>query len=126
MPTRTDPAYAATVAWASGPPPSTSVTTPPIHGALVTVNVAPLLGTPLTVTTTGPVAAPAGALAVTLVALQAVVDAAMPLNVTVLLPRVEPKFAPVIETSTPTGPDAGARLLMDGGFAGIGTTIRES
>ena len=52
-----------------------------------TVNATPLLATPLTVTTTLPVEAPAGTLIVMLVALQ---DVAVPpfvlLNVTVLVP----------------------------------------
>ena len=36
--------------------------------------------------------------------------AAVPLNVTVLVPCVAPKFAPAIVTAVPTGPDAGVRL----------------
>jgi hypothetical protein len=63
-----------------------------------TVNVAPLLDWPDTVTTTGPVVAPAGTVVVILVALQAVAVAAVPLNATVLLPCELPKFVPVIVT----------------------------
>jgi hypothetical protein len=51
-----------------------------------TVKVAPLLAWPLTVTTTGPVVAPAGTGTAILVALQLLGVAAVPLNVTVLVP----------------------------------------
>lgn len=49
-----------------------------------------------------------------LVALQLVIVAAVPLNLTVLLPWVEPKFVPVIVTAAPTAPDVGERLVMLG------------
>ena len=52
----------------------------------LTVNVTPLLACPLTVTTTAPVVAPEGTGALMLVALQLVGVAAVPLNVTVLVP----------------------------------------
>lgn len=52
----------------------------------VTVKARPLLATPLTVTTTFPVVAPFGTGAVILVAAQLVGVAAIPLNVTVLVP----------------------------------------
>jgi len=52
----------------------------------VTVNVTPLLATPLTVTRTFPVVAPLGTGAEILVALQLVGVVEMPLNVTVLVP----------------------------------------
>jgi hypothetical protein len=55
-------------------------------GGGVTVKFTPLLGTPLTVTTTLPVVAPAGTGATMLVALQLVGAAAVPLNLTALLP----------------------------------------
>jgi len=80
----------------------------------VTVNAAPLLATPPTVTTTFPVAAPAGTAATMLPALQLVGVAAVPLNLTVLVPCVAPKFAPAIVTAVPTSPDAGFRLVMLG------------
>ena len=80
-----------------------------------TVKLIPLLATPPTVTTTLPVVAPAGTATVMLVALQLVGVAAVPLNVTVLDPWVAPKFAPVIVTGVPTGPEVGLRLLMLGG-----------
>lgn len=68
-------------------------------------------------TITLPVAAPAGTGTTMLVALQLVGVAAIPLKVTVLLPCVGPKFAPVIVTGDPTIPDAGERLMMLGGAA---------
>lgn len=52
----------------------------------VTVNVMPLLATPLTVTTTLPVVAPFGTGAVMLPALQLVGIAVMPLKLTILVP----------------------------------------
>jgi hypothetical protein len=90
-------------------------------GATVTVKVAPLLGCPPTVTTTGPVVAPAGTGTTMLVALQLVGVAAVPLNVTVLVPRVPPKLEPVIVTAAPTAPDAGDMLVMLGGGGGTTT-----
>jgi hypothetical protein len=80
----------------------------------VTVKFTPLLATPPTVTTTFPVVAPAGTAATILVALQLVAAAAVPLNVTVLVPCVPPKFAPVIVTDAPTNPDVGFRLATLG------------
>jgi hypothetical protein len=78
----------------------------------VTVKLAPLLDTPPTVTTTFPLVAPAGTAAVTVVALQLVGTAAIPLNVTVLVPCVAPKFAPLIVTDVPITPDVGFRPVM--------------
>ena len=49
-----------------------------------------------------------------LVALQLVGVAAVPLNLTVLVPCVAPKFVPVIVTDVPTGPDVGANVVMLG------------
>jgi hypothetical protein len=80
-----------------------------------TVNQEPLLTTPLTTTTTFPVVAPVGTVATIEVAFQLViVVAVVPLNVTVLVPCVKPKFVPVIVTDAPTPPDAGDRLVMFG------------
>jgi len=83
----------------------------------VTVKPTPLLATPPTVTTTFPVVAPLGTGATTLVALQLVGVATVPLNVTVLVPCVVPKFVPPIVTNTPTGPEVGERLVTVGGVA---------
>ena len=80
-------------------------------GADVTVKLTPLLATPPTVTTTFPVVAPAGTDVAMLVALQLVVVAVVPLNVTV---PVDPKFVPVIVTAVPTAPEVGDRLVMLG------------
>ena len=49
-----------------------------------------------------------------LVALHVVGVAAMPLNLTVLVPAVAPKFAPVIVIGVPTGPNVGATLVSRG------------
>lgn len=91
-------------------------------GAVVTVNVTPLLGTPFTVTTTGPVVAPVGAKARIWLALQLVGVAFVPLNFKVLVPGVEPKFVPVIATKVPTGPEVGARLAI----LGVGNTVKRT
>ena len=88
-------------------------------GATVTVKVTPLLATPPTVTTTLPVVAPVGTGTAMLVVPQLVGVAVVPLNVTVLVPCVAPKFAPAIVTDVPTGPDVGFRLVMLG--AGVVT-----
>jgi hypothetical protein len=80
-------------------------------GAATTVKLFPLLLTPDTVTTTFPVVAPVGTVATMLVEVQLVVDAAVPLNLTV---PVEPKAVPVIVTVAPTAPDVGDRLEIVG------------
>jgi hypothetical protein len=80
----------------------------------VTVKPTPLLACPPTVTSTFPVAAPLGTDTKMLVALQLVGVATVPLNVTVLVPCVDPKFAPVIVTDVPTGPEPGFTLVMLG------------
>lgn len=80
----------------------------------VTVKAAPLLARPPTLTTTLPVVAPLGTGTTMLVALQLVGVANVPLNVTVLLPCVEPKFDPVMVTEVPTGAEVGLKLVMAG------------
>jgi len=84
-----------------------------------TVKPTPLLATPPTITTTLPVVAPAGTCTTMLVALQFVGVAVVPLNFTVLVPCVAPKFAPAIVTEVPTSPDVGFRLVMLGGGGGF-------
>src|ERR1017187_3421794 len=79
-----------------------------------TVKLSPLLDFPFTMTTTFPVVAPAGAATTMLVSVQLVGSAAVPLNCTVLMPRVVPKFVPVIVTTVPTGPVVVDRLVMLG------------
>lgn len=59
-----------------------------------------------------------GAGTVMLVALQLVGAAVVPLNVTVLVPCVPPKFVPVIVTEVPTGPEVGFKLEM------VGVTVK--
>ena len=80
----------------------------------VTVKVEPLLATPPTVTTTLPVVAPVGTVVAMPVALQLVTVPAVPLNVTELVPCVEPKLVPVIVTAAPTTPDVGFRVVIVG------------
>lgn len=82
-----------------------------------TVKETPLLDLLETVTTTLPVLAPDGTVATMLVALQLVAVARVPLNLTVLLPCVEPKFVPVIVTEAPTAPEVGDKLEMVGAAA---------
>src|SRR5258708_25206203 len=74
----------------------------------------PLLAIPPTVTTTLPVVAPLGTVTAMLVAFQFAGVALVPLNVTVLVPCVEPKFVPVMVTAVPTTPEVGFRLVMFG------------
>src|SRR5205814_8815930 len=85
---------------------------PVMVGATRTVNTTPLLSKPFAaVTTTAPVVAVDGTVALMLVAPQPPIAAAgVPANVTP--PGAFPKFAPVIVTAVPTGPDAGDRLVM--------------
>lgn len=49
-----------------------------------------------------------------LLALQLVIVAVVPLNLTVLLPCVDPKFDPAMVTEAPTAPDVGERLEIVG------------
>src|SRR6266567_3928736 len=70
---------------------------------------------PPTVTTTLPVAAPAGTGAMILEPLQLVGIVLIPLKVTVLVPWLAPKFVPAIVTEVPAGPDVGFKLLTLGG-----------
>jgi hypothetical protein len=82
-------------------------------GATVNTMVALLL-TPPTVATTAPVVAPAGTGVTMLVADHDVGVAVVPLNFTVLVPCVAPKFVPLIVTVVPTGPLVGDRLRIVG------------
>jgi hypothetical protein len=74
------------------------------------------------VTTTFPVVVPLGTGTTIEVALQLVGVAVVPLNVTVLLPCVDPKFVPVIVTDVPTTPEVGERLVIEGG----GVTVNDT
>ena len=86
-----------------------------LGGGGVTAKFIPLLATPPTVTTTFPVVAPVGTAATMLAVLQLDGVAAVPLNFTVLMPCVAPKFAPLIVTDAPTTPDDGFTLVILGG-----------
>src|SRR5580765_1263246 len=92
----------------------TEVPTGPLVGerlvsAGVTENGSGLLATPVTVTMTLPVVAPAGTGTTMLVDDHDDGVASVPLNVTVLVPLVDRKFVPAIVTEVPTGPLAGER-----------------
>src|SRR5205823_14632236 len=91
---------------------------PEVGDRLVTlgpgVNCTPLLAMPLTVTTTFPDVVPIGAGATIEVALQLVGVATVPLNLTVLVPCVEPKVVPEIVTAVPTAPVVGDKPLICG------------
>ena len=99
-------------------PPLIDVTTSFVGSlpAVVTVNVRALLAEPATVATTGPVVAPDGTGIVIEVALQPLGAALTLLNLTVLVPCVEPKLFPVIVTAVPMGPEVGERLAIAGGM----------
>ena len=56
-----------------------------------------------------------------LVALQLVGVATFPLNVTVLVPCIAPKFVPVIVTEVPTVPEFGLRLVI---FGFVAVTVK--
>src|SRR5947209_20206785 len=80
----------------------------------VTVKLTPLLAFPPTVTTTVPLVAPFGTGAAILVLLQLVGVAVVPLNLTVLVPCVGPKFSPLMVTEMPIAPEVGDKLLIMG------------
>ena len=83
----------------------------------------PLLGTPATLTTTGPVVAPAGTVTVTVPVPQPVTVAGTPLKVTVLVPCEAPKPAPPMVTEVPTGPSGGIKLNIWGTFSTLKVTV---
>ncbi len=87
---------------------------PVMLGVSKTVKLLPLLATPATVTTTLPVVAPVGTGTTMLVALQLVGVVLVPLNLTVLLPWLDPKPEPAIVTDAPTAAEDGERLVMLG------------
>src|SRR5213594_88589 len=91
-------------------------------GTASTVNDTPALATPLAVTTTLPVVAPAGTGATIEVALQLAGVATVPLNVTALVPWVEPKLPPAMVTDAPTAPELGDKLLMLGTASTVNDT----
>lgn len=85
-----------------------------LEDPVFTVKVTPLLVCAPTVTTTIPVVAPVGTGTTMLEALQFVGVAVVPLNLTVLVPCVAPKFAPAIVTDVPTEPEGGLRVVILG------------
>jgi hypothetical protein len=99
---------------------------PLILGAGVTVNATPLLAWPLTVTTTEPVVAPVGTMAVIPESLQAEVLALVPLNLTVLVPLVLPKPEPTMAMDDPTAPELGVKLVMVGVAKAVAVTDQHS
>jgi hypothetical protein len=89
-------------------------------GAPTTVKFTPLLFTPPADTTTFPVVAPDGTGATMPVLLQLVTVAVVPLNFTVLVPWLAPKFEPIIVTGAVTAPLFGVRVEM----FGVPTTVK--
>src|SRR5438034_7203832 len=83
-------------------------------GPVITVNEVGLLSVPPTLTTTFPVVAPVGTGTMIDLSVQLVADATVPLNATVLLPRLGPKLLPVMVTEVPTAPEFGERLEIPG------------
>src|SRR5258708_39776365 len=83
------------------------------------MKLARLLAIPPTVRTTWRVVAPLGTATAMLVAFQLAGVVLVPLNVTVLVPCVEPKFVPVMVTAVPTTPEVGFIFVMFG--AGVVT-----
>lgn len=95
---------------------------PVMFGKVPTINRAVLLASPPTVTTTLPVVAPDGTETTMAVELQLVGVAAVPLNVTVLVPCVEPKFVPAMVTEVPTGPAVGESDVIPGATSTVNNT----
>ena len=83
-------------------------------GAGMTVKVTPLLATPPTVTTTGPVVAPVGTGTMMVVEFQFCGVAMVPLKATVLVPCEAPKLFPVTVITTPTAPVFWLKLVIVG------------
>jgi len=90
-----------------------------IAGVGNTVKLEPLLANPLTVTTTLPEVPLAGTDATIEVGLQLDAAAPVPLNVTVLVAWVVPKFVPAIVTGIPKAPEVGDKLVMPGADATV-------
>jgi hypothetical protein len=86
----------------------------------ITVKLTPLLFTSEAVSTTLPEVAPVGTVTATLVLLQLVGVAVVPLKLTKLDSCVAPKFVPVIVTAVPTVPEVTDKLVIEG----AGTTVK--
>ena len=91
-----------------------------ITGVGNTAKGTPPLETALTVTTTFPELAPEGTCATMALAVQLITAASVPLKVTVLFPCADPKFAPVMLTNEPTGPEDGERVAI----VGVGMIVK--
>ena len=94
-----------------------------ILGGGATTKVTALAARLDTVTTTFPVVAPLGTHTTMVVALQLVGVAAAPLNVTVLVPCVAPKFVPLIVTAVPAGPPRGETVVTLGAEVTVKFTL---
>lgn len=92
-----------------------------ILGAGTTVKLIPLVFTPLAFATTLPFVALVGTVVTIEVALQLMMVAAIPLNLTVPVPWVEPKLVPVIVTEAPTAPVVVDKLVM----LGVANTVND-
>jgi hypothetical protein len=89
-------------------------------GAATTVNFTPFVLTPLAVTMTFPVVAPDGTVVTIELALQLATVAFVPLNSTLPVPWLAPKFDPEIVTDALTAPDVGDKLEM----LGVAKTVK--
>jgi hypothetical protein len=108
------PKFVPAIVTADPATPVGGVTVVMLGALVVTVKLTPLLATPPTVTTTFPLVAPTGTGTMMLVPLQLVGVAVVPLNFTVLVPCVPPKFVPAIVTGDPKAPDSGPMVRMLG------------
>src|SRR5215467_2960154 len=94
----------------------------PVGTPGLTPNVTPVLATPPTVITMLPLKAPAGTGTTIVVPDHDVGVAAVPLNVIVLVPLVDPKLEPVMVTTVATGPLVGDRVVMTGATVTVKVT----
>jgi hypothetical protein len=86
-----------------------------------------LLCSPSTVTTTSPVVAPPGTLAIMDVGDQETISlAGVPLKATLLLPRVAPNPLPVMVTAVPASASAGSMSQMTGACSMLNSTVKPS
>jgi len=92
-------------------------------GVCETVNGIALLVRPLTVTRTFPEVAVPGTGTIMLVGVQLVGVPAVPLNVTELLPWLEPKFVPVIVTAAPAKAVFGDKPAIVGAMMGAAKVV---
>src|SRR5688572_15777899 len=96
---------------------------PVIAGNGITKSVADVAVRPFTVTFSLPVVAPAGTIARSVVAVEAMAGAATVLKMIILLEALVLKFVPVISTTLPAMPDVGVNELIVGA-PGITTTVK--